>query len=59
MQEYAKRIPGGIGCCLVLRSIYEENIYHIVKPCREIGQSLTFEESLRESKLVYNKLEIF
>ena len=28
-----------------------------MKPCREIGQS--FEESLREGKLVYNKLEIF
>ena len=29
---------------------------YIVKPCQEIGQS--FEESLREGKLVYNKLEI-
>ena len=28
-----------------------------MKPCREIGQR--FEESLREGKLVYNKLEIF
>ena len=34
-----------------------KNIRYIVKPCREIIQS--FEESLREGKLVYNKLEIF
>ena len=33
-----------------------KNICYIVKPCREIGQS--FEESLQEGKLVYNKLEI-
>jgi len=34
-----------------------EYVMDIAKPCREIGQS--FEASLWEGKLVYNKLEIF
>ena len=56
MQEYAKRMYvslEGSDVVYFWGVSSRKNICYIVKPCREIGQS--FEESLREGELVYNK----